>query len=76
MPEYLYAQSHDSKENSDIIQGEDGIINWGHKYRLMDKHELRHASVHEFMVPSTSVLRLFIDTVGSGVIVKYRLLDD
>jgi len=26
-------------------------------------------------VPTTSVLRLFLDTVGSGALVKYRLLD-
>lgn len=76
MPEYLYYQSHDDRASSDILQGEDGIVNWGHKYRLIDGSQLRHASMHSFMVPTTSVLRLFVDTVGSGVLVKYRLLDD
>ena len=58
------------------IQGEDGVLNWAHKYKLTEGAQLRHASVHSFVVPTTSVLRLFLDTVGSGVLVKYRLLDD
>jgi len=52
------------------------VLNWAHKYRLTQGAHLRHASAHTFVVPTTSVLRLFLDTVGSGALVKYRLLDD
>lgn len=37
---------------------------------------MRASSKHKFMVPTNSVFRLFVDTVQSGALVKYRLLDD
>lgn len=58
------------------LQNQDSSLNWAHKYKLTEGSQLRHASAHTFVVSTTSVLRLFVDTVGSGVLVKYRLLDD
>lgn len=72
MPENLSAFSGKGQE----LQNEGGSLNWAHKYKLTEGSQLRHASAHTFVVSTTSVLRLFVDTVGSGVLVKYRLLDD
>jgi hypothetical protein len=75
MPGALYA-GHGGSHSPEALQGEDGVINWAHKYRLTDGTAERHASTHTFIVPTTSVLRLFLDTVGSGALVKYRVFDD
>jgi hypothetical protein len=37
---------------------------------------MRKSAKFKFMVPTNSVFRLFVDTVQSGALVKYRLLDD
>ena len=58
------------------IQGPDGVMNWAKKYKLEDDNNFRTLSSHKFMVPSTSVVRLFVDTDGSGAAVKYRLFND
>jgi hypothetical protein len=52
------------------------VMNWAKKYKLEDESNLRTLSTHNFMVPSTSVVRLFLDTDGSGAAVKYRLFND
>lgn len=62
--------------NHEALQGEDGEVNWAQRYRLSDGRTLRTASSHYFLVPEASVFRLFLDTSGSGVKVKYRLFND
>lgn len=74
MPQVLFARG--GNHTKETLQGPDGVINWAHKYRLVDGQDFRHTSSHQFIVPTTSVLRLFLDTVGSGALFKYRLLDD
>lgn len=61
------------------LQAPDGDINWGQRYRLSRGEagrKLRTSSKHAFLVPETLVFRLHVDTSQSGVLAKYRLLND
>ena len=51
-------------------------MDWAKKYKLEEDFNFRTLSTHNFMVPTTSVVRLFVDTEGSGAAVKYRLFND
>jgi len=75
MPKYLYDKKKE-KGQGEALQGEDGVLKWAQRYRLVDGLIQRKSSKHKFMVPTNSVFRLFVDTNQSGVLVKYRLLDD
>ena len=75
MPRSLY-QADKSNGHGEALQQEDGVLNWAQRYRLVDRSSRRQSSTHTFMVPTNSVFRLFLDTSRSGVLVRYRLLDD
>ena len=51
-------------------------MDWAKRYKLEEDQSFRTSSTHNFMVPTTSVVRLFVDTEGSGAAVKYRLFND
>ena len=36
---------------------------------------MRKISVHEFLVPNTSIFRLFLNTLNSGASVRYAIFD-
>lgn len=62
-------------KTTDPTQGEDGILNWAGRYKLKSGSKATRESSHYFIVNTTSVVRLFISTANSGVLVKYRLVD-
>mmetsp|Transcript_21053 Transcript_21053/g.32592 ORF Transcript_21053/g.32592 Transcript_21053/m.32592 type:complete len:167 (+) Transcript_21053:1621-2121(+) len=74
MPRTLYL-AEGGIGHSAAFQGEDGVLNWAKRYRLSEGDTMRKSSTHWFLVPSNSVMRFFVDTVQSGVLVKYRVLD-
>lgn len=51
------------------------MIDWSQRFRLLQDGEEIKASHTQFMVPTTSVVRFFVDTAKSGVLVKFRLLN-
>lgn len=57
------------------LQGEDGVLNWAQRYSLMEGRGLRKQSAHQFIVPASSVLHLFVDTGKSGARVRYQVQD-
>lgn len=74
MPTVLF-NSTPGSHKPDALQQEDGTVNWAQRYMLKEGSNRRHQSSHEFMVPVTSVFRLFVDAGKSGASIKYRLLD-
>jgi hypothetical protein len=73
MPRTLFQRKG---SNSTRMQSDDGVLNWGKRYKLMDGRNMRKSSTHKFIVTQSSVLRLFLDTSLSGSLVKYRLIDN
>jgi hypothetical protein len=51
------------------------VLDWTQRFRLLQDDEEIKSSHIQFMVPTTSVVRFFIDTAKSGVLVKFRLLN-
>lgn len=77
MPTYLWKETTGVEHgDSQVLQGPDGVVNWAQRYRLVEGGSQRSRSSHQFLVPSTAVFRLFVDTSSSGALVKYRLLDE
>lgn len=76
MPSKLWRDGPNRSAREAPLQVEDGEINWGQRYRLNDGRKLRATSTHSFLVPGTMVFRLHVDTSQSGVLAKYRLLND
>jgi len=74
MPKTLYDKKGDGSKVR--LQGDDGVLKWAQRYRLIDNGAMRKSAKFKFMVPTNSVFRLFVDTVQSGALVKYRLLGD
>jgi len=62
-------------QQDDPTQGPDGVIDWAQRFRLLQDDEETKSSQIQFSVPTTSVVRFFVDTAKSGVLVKFRLLD-
>jgi len=62
-------------QQDDPTQGPDGVIEWNQRFRLLERGGEIKSSRILFMVPGTSVVRFFVDTVKSGVLVKFRLLN-
>jgi hypothetical protein len=73
MPKTLYEAE---KGKGEPLQSQDGVLKWAQRYRLEQGSTRRKSSIHKFLVPSSSVFRLFVDTSSSGALVKYRLLND
>lgn len=74
MPKFLYKYNN-SIGNDTIFQNEEGLLEWGGRYRLVGEKYLKK-STHFFMVPRNSVMRFFFDTLKSGVMIKYTVLNN
>lgn len=72
IPKYLFNVGNESNE---IFQNDEGLLQWFGRYRLVGE-KYKKKTIHHFMVPTNSILRLFFDTLESGVKVKYTILDD
>lgn len=73
-PASLFEEGPDHRKE-DPTQGPDGVIDWTQRFRLLQNEQETKYSNIQFMVPQTSVVRFFVDTAKSGVLVKFRLLD-
>jgi hypothetical protein len=76
MPGQMFHNWALGKPEEPAIQDVDGSMEWSKKFRLEQDNEFRTSSTHTFMIPTTSIIRLFVDTEGSGAAVKYRLFND
>jgi hypothetical protein len=61
MPKTLYDKKGDGSQVR--LQGDDGVLKWAQRYRLIDNGAMRKSAKFKFMVPTNSVFRLFVDTV-------------
>ena len=52
MPKTLYDKKKDDEHNGPPLQGEDGVLKWAQRYRLVDNGVQRKSSKHKFMVPT------------------------
>lgn len=50
-------------------------MRWAGRYRLSEHGREIISSTSYFKVPTTSVVRLFFDTLKTGVLVRYKVLD-
>lgn len=80
MPSKLWRDGPNRGAHEAPLQAEDGELNWGQRYRLnvqtKEGRKLKTSSTHSFHVPDAMVFRLHVDTSRSGVLAKYRLLND
>lgn len=74
IPSGLYSESK-SHVIGDPVQGDDGVLKWARRYRLTEGASEITSSDSYFKVPTTSVVRFFVDTIHTGALVKYRLFD-
>ena len=74
IPVGLY-EKHKGHKIGDPHQEEDGVLRWSGRYRLSEHGREITSSTSYFMVPAQSVVRLFFDTLKTGVLVRYRVLD-
>lgn len=51
------------------------MLRWSGRYKLSEHGREITQSVSYFKVPTTSVIRLFFDTLKTGVLVRYKVLD-
>lgn len=74
IPIGLFRESK-SHQEGDPVQGDDGVLKWARRYRLTEGASEVTSSESYFKVPTTSVVRFFVDTIHTGALVKYRLFD-
>lgn len=51
------------------------MLKWAARYRLAEAGSEILSSESFFMAPGPVVVRLFVDTVNTGALIRYRLLD-
>jgi hypothetical protein len=51
------------------------VLRWAGRYRLSEHGREITSSNSYFKVPTTSVVRVFFDTLKTGVLVRYKVLD-
>ena len=62
MPRTMYLAEGGTKHDQPF-QSEEGVLNWAKRYRLSDGTSIRKSSTHWFLVPTNSVMRIFVDNV-------------
>jgi hypothetical protein len=78
LPHRLPAGLYKEAENhhvGDPLQGDDGVLKWAGRYRLSEGGTEITSSDSYFKVPTASVVRFFVDTIRTGTLVRYRILD-
>lgn len=74
IPIGLYEGSKAHKDG-DPLQDDDGVLKWAARYRLAEAGSEISEAESFFIAPAPMVFRLFIDTVHTGALVRYRLLN-
>lgn len=57
------------------MQDADGVLKWAARYRLAEAGSEILSSESFFTAPRPMILRLFVDTVGTGALIRYRVLN-
>ena len=79
MPKTLFKES-----NMMVYQEDNGVLDWSGRYALFDERletlsrkgdGQRNLSKHEFRILGPATLRVYLNTLGSNVKVRYSLLD-
>jgi hypothetical protein len=74
IPIGLY-EEHKTHKDGDPLQEDDGVLKWAARYRLAEAGSEITAAESYFKANGPMVFRLFIDTVHTGALVRYRLLN-
>lgn len=76
MPTNLFKDSHEHIEVQ-TLQQPDGTLNWAQRYRLEEEGSsvMRTSSKILFMVPINSMFRIYVNTLNTGALVSYEVLD-